>query len=71
MAIWPWYGGLALGKLYDAGEFLSVHEYKNVRAWAEKIGDRPAAKRGRRVNKVWGDEADQVRERHGPDDVKL
>ncbi len=71
MAIWPWYGGLSLGKLYEAGEFLSVHEYKNVRAWAEKIGDRPAAKRGRRVNKAWGDEADQVRERHGPNDVKL
>ncbi|MGX6647166.1 glutathione-dependent disulfide-bond oxidoreductase [Maricaulaceae bacterium MS644] len=70
MAIWPWYGGLALGKLYEAGEFLSVHEYKNVRAWAEKIGERPAAKRGRRVNKLWGDEADQMRERHGPGDFK-
>jgi GST-like protein len=71
MAIWPWYGGMVLGKLYEAGEFLSVHEYKNVLAWAEKIGDRPAAKRGRRVNRVWGEEASQLAERHGPEDVKL
>ena len=70
-AIWPWYGGMVLGKLYEAGEFLSVHEYKNVLAWAEKIGDRPAAKRGRRVNRVWGEEASQLAERHGPEDVKL
>jgi GST-like protein len=71
MAIWPWYGGLVLGKLYESAEFLSVHEYKNVLAWAEKISDRPAAKRGRRVNRVWGDEASQLAERHGPEDVKL
>jgi len=71
MAIWPWYGALAMGKLYEAGEFLSVHEYEHVRAWAERIAARPAVKRGRRVNKVWGEEADQMRERHGPGDFKV
>ncbi|MEQ8404217.1 MAG: glutathione-dependent disulfide-bond oxidoreductase [Oceanicaulis sp.] len=70
MAIWPWYGALAMGKIYEAGEFLSVHEYENVRAWSQKIAERPAVKRGRRVNKVWGEEADQMRERHGPEDFK-
>lgn len=68
MAIWPWYGALAMGLLYDSAEFLSVHEYKNVRAWAEKIAARPAAQRGRRVNRVWGEEASQLPERHGPAD---
>ena len=71
MAIWPWYGALAMGKLYEAGEFLSVHEYENVRAWSEKIAERPAVKRGRRVNKVWGEESDQMPERHGAQDFDL
>lgn len=70
MAIWPWYGALATGKIYEAGEFLSVHEYTAVRGWAERIAERPAVRRGRRVNKVWGEEADQMRERHGPGDFK-
>ncbi|XBQ15181.1 MAG: glutathione-dependent disulfide-bond oxidoreductase [Oceanicaulis sp.] len=70
MAIWPWYGALAMGKLYEAGEFLAVHEYGNVRGWAQKIAERPAVKRGRRVNKAWGDDADQMHERHGPGDFK-
>ncbi|MFW5659942.1 MAG: glutathione-dependent disulfide-bond oxidoreductase [Oceanicaulis sp.] len=70
MAIWPWYGALAMGRIYEAGEFLSVHEYENVRAWSRKIAERPAVKRGRRVNKVWGEEADQMPERHGPGDFK-
>jgi GST-like protein len=64
MAIWPWYGGLVLGKLYEAAEFLSVKDYPNVMAWAEKIAARPATKRGVRVNKAWGDEATQMLERH-------
>jgi len=68
MAIWPWYGALAMGKIYEAGEFLSVHEYEHVRAWSQKIAARPAVKRGRRVNKVWGEQADQMAERHGPED---
>ncbi len=70
MAIWPWYGGLVLGKLYEAAEFLSVKDYPNVMAWAEKIAARPATKRGVRVNKAWGDEATQMHERHGPEDFK-
>ena len=70
MAIWPWYGALAMGLLYESEEFLSVHEYKNVRAWAEKIAARPAAQRGRRVNRVWGEEASQLAERHGPADFE-
>ncbi len=64
MAIYPWYGWLVEGKLYNAGEFLSVHEYPHVQRWAKAIGERPAVKRGRRINRVWGDEAEQVPERH-------
>jgi GSH-dependent disulfide-bond oxidoreductase len=64
IAIYPWYGWLVEGKLYSAGEFLSVHEYTHVQRWAKSIGERPAVKRGRRINRVWGDEADQVPERH-------
>ncbi len=64
MAIYPWYGGMVEGKLYNAGEFLSVHEYTHVRRWAEAIGERPAVQRGRRINRVWGEEAGQVPERH-------
>jgi GST-like protein len=68
MAIWPWYGELVLGRTYNAAEFLSVHEYPNVRRWAEAIDARPAVQRGRRVNRTWGPEADQLPERHGPRD---
>ena len=66
MAIWPWYGGLVLGRVYEAGEFLSVGDYRNVRRWAEEIDARPAVGRGVRVNKVTG--ADALPERHGPED---
>ncbi|CTQ60191.1 MAG: glutathione-dependent disulfide-bond oxidoreductase [Roseibium album] len=69
MAIFPWYGGLVLGRLYDAAEFLAVDEYKNVKAWAEKIDARPAVVRGRKVNKAWGEESEQVHERHSADDL--
>lgn len=68
MAIFPWYGGLARGLLYEAAEFLSVHEYKNVQRWAEQLAARPAVKRGVRVNKAWGDEATQLHERHSAAD---
>jgi len=68
MAIFPWYGGLARGLLYEAAEFLSVHEYKNVQRWAEQLAARPAVKRGVRVNKAWGDEATQLHERHSATD---
>lgn len=68
MAIWPWYGGLVLGRAYNAAEFLDVASYKNVVKWAEKIDARPAVKRGRMVNKTWGDEAEQVPNRHSAAD---
>jgi GST-like protein len=68
MAIWPWYGAMAKGLLYEAAEFLAVHEYKNVIRWADLIGARPAAKRGRMVNRVFGDPASQLHERHDASD---
>ena len=64
IAIYPWYGWMVEGKLYNAGEFLSVHEYPHVQRWAKAIGERPAVQRGRRINRGWGDEAGQVPERH-------
>ncbi|QPH54842.1 glutathione-dependent disulfide-bond oxidoreductase [Pontivivens ytuae] len=69
MAIWPWYGGLVMGKLYEAAEFLSVHEYEHVVRWADTIAERPAVKRGRKVNRVWGEEDHQVPERHAASDI--
>ncbi|MDO8410021.1 MAG: glutathione-dependent disulfide-bond oxidoreductase [Phenylobacterium sp.] len=68
MAVWPWYGGMAKGLLYEAGEFLQVQEYKNVIRWADQLGERPAVKRGRMVNKASGDPATQLRERHEASD---
>jgi GST-like protein len=69
MATWPWYGALALGRLYDAGEFLQVQTYKNVQRWAQDIDNRPAVKRGRKVNRTWGEADMQVRERHAASDL--
>jgi GST-like protein len=71
IAVWPWYGGLAKGLLYGAGEFLAVHEYKNVQRWADLIGARPAVKRGRIVNRLQGDPAAQLHERHDASDFDL
>lgn len=68
MAIWPWYGGMVKGVLYGAGEFLSVQDYKNVARWANAIGERPAVKRGRMVNRVAGEPASQLHERHDAGD---
>ena len=68
MAIWPWYGSMVLGRSYDSAEFLEVASYKNVVAWAEKIDARPAVKRGRMVNKTWGEPSEQVAERHSAAD---
>ncbi len=68
MAIWPWYGALAKGLLYEAAEFLSVHEYKNVIRWTDEIAERPAVKRGRMVNRGWGDPSSQLPERHDASD---
>jgi GST-like protein len=71
MAIWPWYGGLAKGLLYGGGEFLSVQDYKNVQRWTDQIAARPAVKRGRIVNRLQGDPANQLHERHDASDFEL
>ena len=71
MAIWPWYGGMAKGILYEAGEFLQVQDYKNVQRWTEEINNRPAVKRGIMVNRVWGEPATQLPERHDASDFEL
>ena len=68
MAIWPWYGALVKGLIYEAGEFLSVKDYSNVIRWTDQIGARPAVKRGRMVNRVMGDPASQLHERHDAGD---
>jgi GST-like protein len=68
IAAWPWYGALAKGLLYDAGEFLQVTAYKNVQRWTDQIAARPAVKRGRMVNRMMGDPASQLRERHEASD---
>ena len=70
MAVWPWYGGLAKGWLYGAAEFLQVQDYKNVNRWADLIGSRPAAKRGRMVNRVNGEPSSQLHERHDAGDFE-
>ena len=68
MAIWPWYGGLVQGRLYEAGEFLSVQDYRHVRRWADAIGGRPAVARGRIVNRAFGEPSEQLHERHDASD---
>jgi GSH-dependent disulfide-bond oxidoreductase len=68
IAIWPWYGQVALGVVYNAAEFLQVREYPNLLRWAEKIGARPAVQRGRKVNKTNGEPAGQLHERHDAGD---
>ncbi|MDP3852547.1 glutathione-dependent disulfide-bond oxidoreductase [Phenylobacterium sp.] len=70
MAIWPWYGSLAKGVLYEAGEFLSVQDYKHVQRWSDAIAKRPAVKRGRMVNRTFGDPANQLWERHDASDFE-
>jgi len=64
MAIWPWYGGVASGAVYNAAEFLSTHEYENVQRWYQQISERPAVQLGRKINRVWGEEDEQIPERH-------
>jgi GST-like protein len=68
IAVWPWYGALAKGQIYGAGEFLAVHEYAHVIRWADTIAARPAVKRGRIVNRTSGDPAQQLHERHDASD---
>ena len=72
IAIWPWYGGIALGRSYEgADEFLATHEYEHLNRWAKAIDARPAVKRGRIVNKLTGDPAEQLHERHDASDFEL
>ena len=70
IAAWPWYGALALGQVYDAGEFLQVQDYANVQRWADAVAARPAVQRGRMVNRAMGDPAGQLRERHDASDFE-
>ncbi|MDP1650384.1 MAG: glutathione-dependent disulfide-bond oxidoreductase [Rubrivivax sp.] len=64
MAVWPWYGSLVKGQLYEAGEFLQVQAYSNVLRWTDQIARRPAVQRGRMVNRTWGQPSSQLHERH-------
>jgi len=68
IAVWPWYGALALGLLYGAGEFLQVQDYRHVQRWARAIAERPPVQRGQRVNRTWGESAGQLAERHQASD---
>lgn len=70
MAVWPWYGALSKGLVYDAGEFLSVHEYQNVQRWTDLIAERPAVQRGRMVNRTFGEPSSQLHERHDASDFE-
>ena len=72
IAIWPWYGGIALGRSYEGADvFLATHEYEHLVRWAKQIDARPAVKRGRIVNKLSGDESEQLHERHDASDFEL
>lgn len=69
IAIWPWYGNLILGRLYDAAEFLEVNSYPNVQRWAQNILQRPAVQRGCIVNRTWGEAWEKLEERHTASDI--
>src|SRR5437763_2999221 len=72
MAIWPWYGGIALGRSYEGADvFLNAREYEHLMRWAKQIAERPAVKRGRIVNRLTGDESEQLHERHDSSDFDL
>jgi GSH-dependent disulfide-bond oxidoreductase len=70
IAVWPWYGSLAKGLLYGGGEFLSVQDYKHVQRWTDQIAKRVAVKRGRMVNRAWGEPKSQLHERHAASDFE-
>ncbi|MFI4867175.1 MAG: glutathione-dependent disulfide-bond oxidoreductase [Steroidobacterales bacterium] len=70
MAVWPWYGALAQGRVYEAGEFLQVQQYVNVQRWTAAIAQRPAVQRGRKVNCIRGELSDQLHERHDASDFE-
>ena len=69
IATWPWYGALVKGRLYEAGEFLDVASYANVVRWTDEIAARPAVRRGRIVNRPWGQEDERLLERHSAADI--
>lgn len=69
IAVFSWYGALVQGKLYEAAEFLSVDSYKHLNRWTEQIAARDAVKRGIKVNRFWGEEDEQVPERHDASDL--
>lgn len=71
MAVWPWYGALVTNKVYEAAEFIEAHTYTNVLRWTHQIAERPAVKRGRKVNRAWGDPSSQLLERHDASDFEL
>lgn len=71
MAIWPWYGALVDGKIYDAAEFLQVDDYQHVVRWSRHIGQREAVQRGKMVNRTWGELSGQLRNRHDASDFEL
>ena len=71
MAIWSWYGAMAKGLLYEAGEFLQVQDYTHVQRWTDEIAARPAVQRGRMVNRAWGEPSSQLPERHEASDFDL
>ena len=71
MAVWPWYGTLAKGQLYEAGEFLQVQAYTNILRWTDHIAQRPAVQRGRMVNRTWGQPSSQLHERHDAGDFDI
>ncbi|MEM7637097.1 MAG: glutathione-dependent disulfide-bond oxidoreductase [Pseudomonadota bacterium] len=71
IAIWPWYGALVSNTVYEAAEFLSTHEYKNLNRWTQQIAGREAVRRGRMVNRTWGPPEEQLRERHDASDFQL
>jgi GST-like protein len=71
MAIWPWYGGVVNNLVYEAAEFLQTHTYKHLNRWVDEVGEREAVKRGKMVNRAWGELSSQLRERHDGSDFEL
>ena len=70
IAIWPWFGNVVLGNVYNAAEFLDANSYKNVQRWAKEVAERPAVKRGRIVNRTFGEPSEQLHERHAASDFE-
>ena len=69
IAIWPWYGELVQGNLYEAGKFLDVTSYEHLQRWTKLIAQRPAVERGRKINRTWGEASEQIPERHSSKDM--